>query len=105
MGQVYAQVNIDGNLFSPAGTFPTVGRLINIILFNALTISGIIALFFLVIGGFGVIMSAGGDPKKLESGQKTITGAIIGLVLVVAAYWIVQLIEYITGLPLLRASN
>lgn len=54
-------------------------------------------LIYFLIGGFN-LMLAGGDPKKMESGKKTITNAIIGFVVIFVAYWIVQLIGAIFGI-------
>ena len=101
MQQVYAQVNI-ANTFEPAKNFDTLGKLVSVIVQNAFVIAGVIAFVLLVLGGFGIIVSAGsGDTKKLEQGQKTITSAVIGLLIIVGSFWIVQIIEKLTGLTLL----
>ncbi len=57
-----------------------------------LTFAGIIAVGVLVIGGFWYITSAGNE-EQAEKGQKAITNAIIGLVVVVLAYTIVAIIS------------
>lgn len=83
--------------------FPTFGDLVNVIIRNAFVLAGIVSFLLLVFGGFSVIMGAGaGDTKELEKGQKTITGAIAGLIIVVTSYWIVQIMEKLTGLHLLN---
>lgn len=106
MEQVYAAFNLnDPSVFPMAQKIPTFGVLVSVILKNALMLAGVIAFIFLVFGGFSVIMGAGGgDTKQLEKGQKAITGAVIGLLVVVFAYWIVQIIEKITGLQLLNSG-
>ena len=38
------------------------------------------------------------DPKKLSQGQKAITSAVIGFLIIFASYWIIKLVEVITGL-------
>ena len=82
--------------------FKTFGDLVNVIIRNAFVLAGIISFALLVFGGFGVIMGAGeGDTKKLEQGGQTIVGAVIGLIIVVVSYWIVELIGKITGINLL----
>lgn len=89
-------------IFTPATSFPTIGSLVNVLLKNSLVIAGIIALALLIFGGFGVIVSAGeGDTKKLEQSQQTIVSAITGLIIIVSAVWIIQIIEKITGIKLL----
>ena len=56
-----------------------------------------IALFImLLVGGFKYITS-GGNPKSLESARKTLTYAILGMVLVASAYLILRFIGVFTG--------
>ncbi|MEK7141715.1 MAG: hypothetical protein AAB800_04220 [Patescibacteria group bacterium] len=82
--------------------YTTFGDLVTIIVRNAFVLAGIISFLLLVFGGFSVIMAAGsGDTKELEKGQKTITYAILGLILVVTSYWIVQIIEKVSGVNLI----
>lgn len=83
-------------------SFPSFGTLVTIVVRNAFVLAGIISFLLLVFGGFSVIMAAGsGDTKELERGQKTITYAILGLILVVTSYWIVQIIEKVSGVNLI----
>ena len=59
---------------------------------------GIITVIMLVIGGFKYIIS-GGDGKKISDAKNTILYAIVGLVIVVLAYSIVNFIlQAISGL-------
>ncbi len=101
MPKAFAQVNI-GEVFSPAKSFPTVGALVTVILRNALVLAGVISFVLLVLGGVGFILSAGTDPKKTEKSKQTITSAVAGIIIVFCAYWIVQIIEKLTGLSLLQ---
>ena len=49
-----------------------------------------------------MIAGAGKDnPEQTAKGKQAVTSAVLGFVVVFAAYWIVQLIEEFTGLPLL----
>ena len=59
-------------------------------------IAGFLVLIFIVFGGFQVMLSQG-DPKALAAGKAKITYAIIGLVVLFAAYWIMQVLGMITG--------
>lgn len=87
---------------SPAPKLTNIGTLVNIVLRNAFVIAGVVALFLLVFGGFGFIMSAGsGDSKGMEKGKQAITGAVIGLILIVLSASIVALIGTLTGQQLL----
>lgn len=82
--------------------FDTFGDLVSVIVRNAFVLAGIISFLLLVFGGFGVIIAAGsGDTKQLEKGKQTITYAALGLILVVTSYWIVQIIETVSGVSLL----
>jgi hypothetical protein len=64
------------------------------------------ALFFLVqlvIGGFSW-MSAGGDPKALESARSRITNAVIGIVIVAAAFGITIIITTALGINIFSGT-
>jgi hypothetical protein len=88
----------NANLKDPSG----VGVYVTNIITGAISIAGIILLFFLILGGIGMISGAGkNDPKTVETGKKAATSALIGFIVVFSAYWIVKLIETITGLNLL----
>ena len=62
----------------------------------SLGLVGILLFIFLLIGGFKYITS-GGDPKNAEAAKKTITYAILGVVLAASAVLIMQIIASITG--------
>lgn len=51
---------------------------------------GTIALAFFVYGGMLLIVS-GGNTTLVDKGKKTLTGAVIGVIIVVGAYYIVDL--------------
>lgn len=89
-------------VFSPASKFPDFGSLVNILLKNALVVAGIICLVLLILGGFGFIVSAGGDAKAKEKGKNMITSALTGLILIIAAYWIIEIIQIILGVNILN---
>ncbi len=56
-----------------------------------LPIVGIISILFIIIGGFQFITSHGNE-EQAEAGKKTLTNAIIGLVIVILSYIIVAVI-------------
>ncbi len=74
---------------------------ISLILPNIYIISGVLLLVYLVFGGFLMITSAG-NPDEAAKGQKIITNAIMGFVIIFASYWIIQMIEIITGITILE---
>lgn len=77
-----------------------VGQLASLFVKGAFTLAGVILLFFFIMGGVGMISSAGqSDPQKAEQAKKTLTSALIGFVVVFASYWIVKLIGQLLNIP------
>ena len=62
----------------------------------AFVLAGIVALFFIVYAGIKLINS-GGDKAAVEEAKKTLTFAIIGLVIILLSAFIVKILAYITG--------
>jgi len=62
------------------------------------SLAGVALFLMFIVGGFSFLFS-GGDQKKLEQAKGTLTSAIIGLVVIIAAYLILRLISTMTGLP------
>jgi len=84
------------NKFTSLGA---VGDLVSLFLNGAFVLSGLILLFFFILGGIGMISSAGqSDPQKAEQAKKTITSALIGFVIVFTSYWIVKLVSSLLGI-------
>ena len=80
----------------------TFADIVNVILKNAFMLAGLMAFVVLVFGGFSVIMGAGaGDTKQVGKGTSAITGAVIGILIIVISVWIIQILEKITGQPIL----
>lgn len=66
---------------------------------GTMTIVGFIwFVFVLFIGAYGV-MTSGGDKQALETARKKITTGLIGIVLIVSAIFVFQLVGYILGIP------
>lgn len=62
------------------------------------TVAGLAFFIMLIVGGFKMIFS-GGDPKTIASARSTITSALIGLIVSIAAWLILRFIEAFTGVP------
>jgi hypothetical protein len=58
----------------------------------ALAIAGLVAVLFLIIGGFRYITSAGNE-ETAEQAKKVITNAIIGIVVIILSFVIVRVIS------------
>lgn len=68
-------------------------------IFNiAIRLAGIALFVMLIVGGFKYL-TAGSDPKATESAQKTITSAVLGLVLILLGWFILRFIQEFTGAP------
>jgi hypothetical protein len=88
-----------GKLGNPEGTgIETFSKLISSIV-GLLTIIGIIWFVFVFVTGAISMITAGGDKAQLESARKRITTGLIGLVVVIAALFIVDLIGSLIGIP------
>lgn len=56
-----------------------------------LILAGMIAVLFVIIGGFQYLTSAGNE-EQAEKGKKSLINAIIGIVVVILSYTIIQVI-------------
>ena len=65
--------------------------------------AGLLLLLYLIFGGIQ-FMTSGGDPKAMESAKGKITGALIGFIIVFAAYWIVQIVGTILGIEVIQKT-
>jgi hypothetical protein len=63
---------------------------------SLLALGGIVLFLMLLSGGFKYLTS-GGDPKAVESAQKTLTYAIGGLVLLAGSFMLLNIIAQFTG--------
>ncbi len=68
---------------------------------SIISISAVGLFVVLLIGGFNFLFS-GGDQKKLEGARGTITNSVIGLVVIVIAYLILNTIRIITGVDVTK---
>ena len=64
-------------------------------------LAGLAAFVVLITGGFQYLTS-GGNPEQTKKAQSVITGAIIGLIVTMAIWFIFRLLNTITGLDLLQ---
>ncbi len=74
--------------FAGAKTLP---ELVLMVLRMLLTLAGVVAIVLVVVGGYQY-MTSGGNDEQAEKGKKALTNAVIGLIIVLLAYAIVQII-------------
>lgn len=84
-------------------TYKSSDVLFNNILPNVYVAAGLVLLFMVLLGGFSII-SGGSDSHKLDEGKKTITGALIGLLVLFSSFWIIQIIQIVTGVQILNSG-
>ena len=97
---VLAQVDIEKEFKPP---FKSIGDLISTLLPNIYLIAGIILFVLLIAGGLGIIVNAGkGDKNGVAKGGQLLTAALIGFLVIIGSYWIIQIISTVTGLNILR---
>ena len=110
MNKLLASVNIGDAIKTDGSTtlanqYNSISPLVSSLLRNAIVISSIILLFLLIFGGISFIASAGkGDDKKTSQAKSAITSALIGFAIVFVAYFVIQIIEVITGLNILNST-
>jgi hypothetical protein len=74
-----------------------IGNILSAAIPFVLGFAGLGLLLMLIAAGYTFLTSAG-DAKKMEQGKQQLTNALVGFIIVFAAYWIVQLIGKIFGL-------
>lgn len=74
-----------------------VGGIITAVLSILYALAAVIVLFLFIWGGFDMLTS-NGEADKIKSGSSKISSGIIGLVLLVLAYFITKLAAFIFGL-------
>jgi len=83
----------------------TLGKIISDLLDNVYLLAGIILFILLIVGGLSFIMGAGEEnPEKAKKGKQAITAALIGFVIIFCSFWIIRIIEVLTGLSILNPS-
>jgi len=73
---------------SDANTRDIIVRVINILL----SVAGLLAVLFIIIGGFQYITS-GGNEELAERGKRNLQNAIIGVVIIILSFVIVRVIS------------
>ena len=73
------------------GDNPTVQGIIQKIINVLLEFAGVIAILFIIIGGYQYLTS-GFNPKQAEDGKKTLQSAIIGIAIIILSYTIISVV-------------
>lgn len=96
--------NIGDTFFNTPNHFlsdlPGLGTLVSILFSNAIVIAGILLVFLIIFAGINMI-SGSGDAQRVDHAKQILTAGIIGFVVVVAAFFIVRLVESSLGINIL----
>lgn len=106
---VYAQAPADtkkgldaiSGIFGSTGSylrFNSSADLVRFVIRTMLAFAGVVALIYIIIGGYTMITSTG-DPKKYEKGKQTVFYAAIGIAVIVLAFVIVTAVINIISRP------
>ena len=88
---------------SVSTVFGSPAAIIQALLPNLFLFAGLIVFIILIFGGITMIAS-GGDSKGMEKGRQAIQSAVVGFLLIFGAYWIIQIIQVVTGLHIFDSS-
>lgn len=80
-----------------------VGQLISAGVGTLLIIAALLAFFYLILGGIQWI-TAGGDKAGMEAARNKITHAIVGLIIVGAAWAIMLLVQNFLGVSIIGGT-
>ena len=80
-----------------------VGQLISALVGTLLIVSALLAFFYLILGGISWITS-GGDKAAMEAARNKITHAIVGLIIVGAAWAVMILVQNFLGVTIIGGT-
>lgn len=98
-----AGVDLSGYLVLKNGekvsdVFATPASMVNLLVSNAFVLAGGFIFVLVLIGGFKFISS---ETKGMDEAKTLFTNAGIGFALLFSAYWIIQIIQILTGMQIL----
>lgn len=74
--------------------YSTPADLVNILTQNIFIVAGIIFFVAIIFAGISYVREG---QKGIETAKQVITTALVGLIVMISAYWIVQIMEIVTG--------
>jgi hypothetical protein len=105
-----AAVDLKTNFFTGHGTagtnFSSLGQVVSIFLPNVIVFAGILFFFLILYSGFQLINLGGQynlDSQKVTRAKQMVYYSIIGFLLVVSAYFILQIVSTVTGINFINS--
>ena len=99
MAKSVLALNIEQD-FPIAKNFGNISSFLNLFINLSLTLAAVAVLFMLIYGAF-MYLTAGGVTENLHKAQKIITWSIMGIVMILASFFLVKLIGRIMGVDFL----
>ena len=84
----YYGLELDDDCSPTGAPEDMIGQIIANVIFDLMAVASLVAVGYIIYAGYLIIL-AGGDPAKYAKGKKTLSAAIIGLVICLAALAIV----------------
>lgn len=100
---VLAQAKIEIKQPTDQVKITEIGQLISALVGTILIIAALLAFLYLILGGIQWITS-GGDKAGMETARNKITHAIVGLIIVGAAWAIMVLVQNFLGVTIIGGS-
>jgi len=97
LAQIFG-INSPSNQFTSYDTL--VGDVVSRALLFAISFVGLYFFYQLISSGVSFMTSVG-DEMKLKMVQKRLTNAAYGLIIVIGAYFIIQIVQKITGINII----
>lgn len=89
-------LNAKGDTVESVYTDP--GMLVNLIVRNLFIIAGVIFFIMMIMAGYQFIS---GGTKGADQARQMMTTAVAGLIVMFAAFWILQIVKLVTGAEIL----
>lgn len=99
--QCTQSLNTDGTAGPSIANLSCVFVVYRYVLDAVFLLAGGMAVALIIYGGYKFINS-GGDPKQVDGARKTITYAILGLLLILSAFGIINFISTVTGVSCIK---
>ena len=74
----------------------SIGTILTNLMDYVFVIAGILLLFMIIASGY-TLMTSTGNPEAIAKGKSHLTAALVGFLIVFAAFWILQIIEVFLG--------
>lgn len=95
-------VDIGKEYGGSVNTLSDVGKIVTSVSSSLYIVAGVVLLVLVIWGGLEIVRGAGSDDRdQVGKGQKIIGAGVAGFLLIFISYWIIQIIELLTGTNIL----